>query len=258
MSGLTLSGLRLTGPQGRLLDDVSFRVEAGQVLAIVGASGSGKSLTLRGCLGLAPPGTRIRGGTVQVDEQSTPLDPLPRAAARWLRGPALGWVPQGGGLDPLLTVGRLLARARRQRAGAPSVLSLLEQVGLPASTRRALPHELSGGMRQRAAFAVLLARGSRHWLLDEPTAALDPQSAARVLETARGHAAAGHAVVLVSHDLARLATVADQLLVLHQGRVVEDLPVSRLDSLRSGPGRALLHALSADVDAWERAGEGAP
>jgi peptide/nickel transport system ATP-binding protein len=204
----------------RALADVDVDVARGQVVAVVGASGSGKSSLLGSLVGLCP-----ASGVIVSDRGEARLG---SAAALGLRGDVLALVPQdgAGALDPTRTVGAQIAEAsRRGRHQDRPPTTLLEALGLtPAGTIAAsLPDALSGGMAQRAALAVVLARGSRFVLVDEPTTGLDPVRAVEVMQTLRAVAARGAGVLLVSHDLRLLARHVDEVIVLDRGEVVERL-----------------------------------
>ncbi|HEX6884310.1 MAG TPA: ABC transporter ATP-binding protein [Planctomycetota bacterium] len=223
--------VELATPEGRvpLLDGVSFEVAAGETLALVGESGSGKTLTALTVLGLVPPPLRVSAGRAFFRERN--LLRLPGRELRALRGRELAIVFQDplGALHPLLTVARQLTevlevherlarRAARLRAAAA-----LEEVGLePERVLAAYPHELSGGMRQRVAIAMALLLRPALLFADEPTTALDAHLEVQVLELLRTlQRRHGTAVVLISHDLARVAEFADRVQVLYAGRTQE-------------------------------------
>ncbi len=209
--------------------DVGFEVPAGGSIGVVGESGSGKSLTLRALMGLLPPGVRAERGVVELAGE-----PLPFAgpSARRARRGRLAMVFQDplSGLDPVHTVGAQVAEVPRRVLGASAAASrrraveLLRLVGLPDPERRwqAFPHQLSGGMRQRVLIAMALASEPKVLLCDEPTTALDVTVQAQVLELLDDvRRRLGVAVVFVSHDLAVVRQVCDQLAVMYTGRVVE-------------------------------------
>jgi peptide/nickel transport system ATP-binding protein len=210
-----------------LVDGVSLEVSPGECVAIVGESGAGKSLTASALLGLAP--GRVRAEALAVDG----IDARRFSDAQWrgLRGDRIGLVSQDAlvSLDPLRRIGaevaeplaihtRLSRTARRER-----VQELLESVAMPAPAVRArqYPHELSGGLRQRALIASALAGSPAVLVADEPTTALDATVQARVLALLREIADAGTAVVFISHDFAAVRRVADRVLVMREGRVIE-------------------------------------
>jgi ABC-type glutathione transport system ATPase component len=246
-----LRGLHLRSGDRDLLQDVGWKAEGGELLALVGASGSGKSLSLRACLGLVRARPGVSAGTLEIDgPDGIALHlarPDPAGLAR-VRGPLLGWLPQGGGLDPTRRVGWQLRAAARLARDPADPLDFLREAGLddPAAVAAACPHTLSGGEARRAALAVLLARGSRHLLVDEPTTGLDPVAADRVLDLLRRLARPPRAVICVSHDLAALVGRADRLVVLEGGRVAEAQVGVQPGALRSPAGRRLAEALQAD------------
>lgn len=211
------------------VDGVSFEVRAGECLAIVGESGSGKSITARSLLGLAPPNAHV-----SYDALTLRGEPLPGARSpRWraIRGASIGLVLQDAlvSLDPLRPVGReiddvlrlhtSLTRAQRQHR----VLELLDAVGVPNPALRARQRsgELSGGLRQRALIATALAAGPPLIIADEPTTALDVTVQATVLSLLRSLTDTGTALILITHDLAVVSRVADRVVVMSRGRIVE-------------------------------------
>jgi oligopeptide/dipeptide ABC transporter ATP-binding protein len=237
---LAVRGLAVSVGRGsrRLLavDDVSFEVPEGGSLGIVGESGSGKSLTLRALMALLPPGVQVERGVVELAGQALPLS---GADARKARRRRLGMVFQDplSGLDPVQAVGVQVAEVPRRVLGESGpaswrrAIELLGLVGLPDPERhsRSYPHELSGGMRQRVVIAMALASEPRVLLCDEPTTALDVTVQAQVLELLDNlRHRLGVAVVFVSHDLAVVRQVCDQLAVMYAGRLVETGPASEL------------------------------
>lgn len=226
--GLTVSFESVRGADGAPLPvvrGVDLSIRRGRVLAIVGESGSGKSVTARALVGLA--GT---GSTVAAER----LDILGAEAARhrerdWrkVRGAQIGFVLQDAltSLDPLRTVQAEVSEALRVKRSqrVEAVEELLESVGIPEPgyRRRNYPHQLSGGLRQRALIASALAGQPDVLIADEPTTALDVTVQARILALLRSLADNGRGVLLISHDLAVVSRVADDVLVMHHGEVVE-------------------------------------
>jgi ABC-type glutathione transport system ATPase component len=213
--GLLVEDLRVAG-EVELLHGVSLGVEPGGALGVVGESGSGKSLTLRAVMGLLPRGLRATGGTVRFAGTAAMIfqDPLTF-------------------LDPLMRVGNQVAevsravRGRTRHAARARALELLDTVRLPeaAALARRYPHQLSGGQRQRVLLALALAQEPDLLLCDEPTTALDVTVQREVLELlATLRAERGLSLVFVSHDLAVVAQVCERVVVLREGRVVEEGP----------------------------------
>jgi peptide/nickel transport system ATP-binding protein len=233
--GLTV-GFPRDGVADDVVKDVSFELRAGQCVAIVGESGSGKSVTARTLVGL--PG---RGAVVRADELSFDGDDvLAFGARRWreVRGRRIGVVLQDAlvSLDPLRPVGREIAEALRlhgwgdRRSRRARVVELLATVGVPAPGERARqrPDQLSGGLRQRALIASAIALDPEVVIADEPTTALDVSVQAQVLAELERMKARGVAVILISHDLSVVAHLADHILVMRDGVVVESGPASVL------------------------------
>ncbi|MGQ3070858.1 MAG: dipeptide ABC transporter ATP-binding protein [Ferrovibrionaceae bacterium] len=209
---------------------IDLDVAPGEIVALVGESGSGKSTVARAILGMLADNATIGGGSIRFDGiETTTLD---EAGLRRLRGQAIGWVPQDPmvTLNPLHRVGRhvteplVIHRRAPRRALRARAIELLAKVGLsrPALRARQFPHELSGGMRQRVLIAGALAAGPRLIIADEPTTALDVTVQQRILDDIQALAASSQAAVLIiTHDLAVAADRADRVVVLRDGRVVE-------------------------------------
>ena len=237
---------RLGRPSFRALHEVTVEVLPGQVLGVVGESGSGKSTLGRAALGL------LRPSNGRIEVAGSDLGSASRGELRRLRR-RIGVVPQdpASTLDPLLSVGESVAeplqvhrvasgRGLRQRVG-----ELLESVSLPRRYAERQPHELSGGQRQRVALARALALRPDLLIADEPTSALDVSVQAAVLaEFARLRAELGFACVFISHDLAVVDSVSDQVLVLHDGRAVESGPTA---TVLGNPSHQYTRALLAAV-----------
>lgn len=217
-------------PEGTAVRDVSFSLQAGRCLAIVGGSGSGKSVTSRAIVGLA--GRRAHVHARQLTFAGTDLTALDDRSWRRVRGKEIGFVLQDAlvALDPLRPVGKEIGEALRLHRAVASreelerrVVALLELVGVPeaAVKARQLPHQLSGGQRQRALIAAALALDPRILIADEPTTALDVTVQAQVLGLLEEAKLRGKALLLISHDLAVVSRIADEVLVMHEGKVVE-------------------------------------
>ncbi len=235
---LEVENLRVEIPTRRgtlvAVDDVSFAVEAGEILGVVGESGAGKSLTGAAIIGLLEPPGRIAGGAVRLDGRR--IDNLDEAALRRIRGGSIGAVFQDPltSLNPLYTIGRQLTETIlthkdiRPAAARARAVELLAEVGIPAPERRvdSYPHEFSGGMRQRVVIALALCANPRLVIADEPTTALDVSIQAQILSLlkrlCREH---GTAVILVTHDMGVIAETAHRVAVMYAGRIVEIGPV---------------------------------
>ncbi|WP_422115216.1 dipeptide ABC transporter ATP-binding protein [Brachybacterium sp. UNK5269] len=213
-----------------VVHDVSFTLRAGSCLGIVGESGSGKSVTARALLGLNGERATVRASTLEAGGD---LLSFGEDQFRALRGSRIGYVLQDAlvSLDPLRTVGAEIAEPLRvhglPRAQRPArVLELLAAAGVPEPELRArqLPGELSGGLRQRALIAAALALDPEILIADEPTTALDVTVQAQILALLEHSLAAGRGIILISHDLAVVERMADQVLVMKEGRVVEQGP----------------------------------
>lgn len=210
-------------------------VAAGEVVALVGASGAGKSLLAHAVLGLLPPNA-VERGTVAVD--GVLLDP---AGRRELAGRAATLVPQSVAfLDPLARVGRQVRRAA-QLAGQPdprrATVEALGRRGLGPEVLRRYPHELSGGMARRVLVAMAAMGRPRLILADEPTTGLPPATVATTLAEFRALADAGAAVVLITHELSAALEVADRMVITSAGRTVDAVDPAAF----SGDGSALTH-----------------
>ncbi|MEH0927411.1 ABC transporter ATP-binding protein [Micromonospora sp. CPCC 205558] len=250
-------------PTGRVaaVRGISFTVERGECVAVVGESGSGKSVTARTLLGLAGPSARVRAARLELADRDV-RGHRPRDWRR-VRGRLAGLVSQDAlvSLDPLRTVGAEIGEVlttheivrRRERAGRVS--HLLDEVHLPDPQRRArqYPHQLSGGLRQRALIASAIAGEPVLLIADEPTTALDVTVQAQILRLLAERRAAGVSLLLISHDLAVVAQVADRVLVLRDGRIVEHGPTDRLLRAPAHPyTRQLLAAVPSAISRGRR------
>ncbi|GAA2585741.1 ABC transporter ATP-binding protein [Actinomadura fulvescens] len=237
---------------------VSFRIRPGQVVAIVGESGSGKSVTARSLVGLAGEGAQVSASEFLF--AGTDLRGFQGRRWRALRGRRIGFVLQDalGSLDPLRRVGAEVAEPLREHRIVPAdelgaeVVRLLGEAGIPAaaSRTRQYPHQLSGGLRQRALIASALAARPELLIADEPTTALDATVQRQVLRLLRERAENGTAVLLISHDLGVVAEIADYLYVMKEGRFVEQGPAREVLRSPSHPyTRTLLAAVPAAASA---------
>ena len=221
----------------RAVDGVSFDVEAGQTLAIVGESGCGKSVTAMSILRLVPePPGKIAGS---ITFQGRDLLGLSDAQMRKIRGDDIAMVFQEPmtSLNPVLTVGRQIAETIRlhqgldRKAADKRAVEMLSLVGIPEPARRMreYPHQLSGGMRQRVMIAIALACSPKLLIADEPTTALDVTIQAQILELMQDlKRRVGAAIMMITHDLGVVAEVAEHVIVMYAGRVVEEAPVRQL------------------------------
>ncbi|BBX46802.1 ABC transporter ATP-binding protein [Mycobacterium cookii] len=230
MNSTDLPLLSVTGLDVRFGDDapavrqVDVAVRAGQTVAIVGESGSGKSTTAAAILGLLPPGGRITAGRIMFD--GIDLTTADRRRLRSVRGSGIGYVPQDPmtNLNPVWRVGFQVREALRANNVDRRAVQLLADAEMPDPELRAMqyPHQLSGGMCQRALIAIGLAGRPQLLIADEPTSALDVTVQRQVLDhLQRLTGDLGTAVLLITHDLALAAERAEQLIVMHQGSVVE-------------------------------------
>ncbi|BBK32730.1 peptide/nickel transport system ATP-binding protein [Stella humosa] len=222
----------------RAVQDLSFKVERGQTVALVGESGSGKSTAALSLLRLLPAGSaRIAAGRVLLDGRD--LLALTDRQLRDVRGSQVGMIFQDPmmALNPVYTIGRQVAETLRLHQGLAGpaaearVVELLRRVQVPAPEQRIhqYPHNLSGGMRQRVMMAMALACGPSLLIADEPTTALDVTVQAQVLTLIdRLKAELGMAVLLITHDLAVVWETAQRVIVLYAGRKVEEGPVAEI------------------------------
>lgn len=226
---LKIEGLEVRfGGRAPAVSGVDLSVMPGQTVAVVGESGSGKSTTAAAVLGLLPPGGRITAGRIIFDGQD--ITSADRRTLRSLRGRRIGYVPQDPmtNLNPVWKVGFQIAEALRAntdgRQARRRAVELLAQAGMPDPARQAAkyPHQLSGGMCQRALIAIGLAGHPQLLIADEPTSALDVTVQRQVLDhLQRLTDELGTALLLITHDLALAAERAERVVVIHRGAVVE-------------------------------------
>ena len=218
-----------------VIDDLSFDVQAGEILGVVGESGAGKSLTGMAILGLLDPPLAQSGGRIVFDGGR--IDTLPPGEFDALRGKAIAAVFQDSmtSLDPIMTIGRqltetIIAHHRLGRRKAEDrAAQLLAEVGIPGPRERlsSYPHQLSGGMRQRVVLALAFACEPRLIIADEPTTALDVSLQAQIVALLKRMASErGTAVMFVTHDMGLIAETADRIAVLYAGRLAEIGPTS--------------------------------
>jgi oligopeptide/dipeptide ABC transporter ATP-binding protein len=222
----------------RAVDGVDLSLERGRTLGIVGESGSGKSVTALSIMGLVPqPPGRIASGEVLLEGED--LLKAPAQRLRDLRGAQLSMIFQEPmtSLNPAFQVGEQIAEALlrhkhiSRKDAEQSAVEMLRRVRIPSPEARAgeYPHQLSGGMRQRVMIAMALACNPKLLIADEPTTALDVTIQAQILELMRAlRAELGTAIILITHDLGVIAELADDVIVMYAGRVVERCSVPRL------------------------------
>jgi peptide/nickel transport system ATP-binding protein len=234
VEGLTTQ-IRVGGTWYDAVREVSFSVSGGETLALVGESGCGKSLTALSVMGLlAPKVGRVASGSITVD--GTDMRAASESQREAMRGDRLAMIFQEPmtSLNPVLTIGFQIAEALRRHRGLSKAaarekaITLLERVRVPSAAERidAYPHQFSGGMRQRVMIAMALACSPRVLIADEPTTALDVTIQAQVLALlADIQRREGLAVLLITHNLGVVASVADRVMVMYGGDVVESAPV---------------------------------
>jgi peptide/nickel transport system ATP-binding protein len=238
----------------KAVNDVSFAVRRAETLAIVGESGCGKTMTALSLLRLVPdPPGRIVGGAVRLDGRD--LVPLDEAAMRDIRGNEISMIFQEPmtSLNPVMTIGAQISEAIRlhqdmsKAAALDKTIEMLRVVRIPAPAQRAkeYPHQLSGGMRQRAMIAMALACNPRVLIADEPTTALDVTIQAQILDLILDlQRKLGTAVILITHDLAVVAETAHRVIVMYAGSKVEEAEV---EELFGAPLHPYTHGLLASI-----------
>lgn len=236
----------------RALNSVSFSVERGEIVGLIGETGAGKSLTAQSVLGLLRPPARIVGGTATF--QGRDLLALPPDELNGLRGADVALVVQNPrtSLDPLCRIGDQLVRIQRahrsvtKREARENAVKMLAAVGIPEPERRmrAWPHELSGGMAQRVLIALALVNEPALLIADEPTTGLDVTVQAQILDLLRGLVIGrGMGAVIITHDLGVVAHYCDRMAVMFAGSIVERGTVEDVFAAPSHPyTRALLSA----------------
>ncbi len=237
----------------RAVDGLSFAIDRGEVLGLVGESGCGKSVTSLSIMRLVPPPGAIVGGHIRLDGDDL-LDKDAEAMRR-VRGARIGMVFQEPmtSLNPVFTIGDQIAAAVLAHAGGSRraawerAVEMLDHVQVPSPRERArdYPHQLSGGLRQRAMIALALAPGPQLLIADEPTTALDVTIQAQILDLLRRlQAERGMAVLLITHDLGVVAELCHRVAIIYAGRIVEMAPVASIFSEPLHPyTRGLLRCL---------------
>ena len=230
--------IRMSGAETNLVDGLSFDVARGETVCIVGESGCGKSLTALALMGLLQtPPLHLTGGSARLEGED--LFELSEANRRQIRGGRMAMIFQEPmtSLNPALRIGEQIAESVRRHQGASHeaakarALDMLERVRIPAAEKRLneYPHQLSGGMRQRAMIAMALANDPSVLIADEPTTALDVTIQAQILDLMRSlQEETGTALILITHDLGVVAEMADKVVVMYAGRVVETGPADQV------------------------------
>ena len=240
----------------RAVDGISFHVGEGEAVGIVGESGSGKSMTALSVVGLVPPPGRIVGGSIDFSGRN--LLTLDRRAMQAVRATDVAMIFQDPGsyLNPVMTIGEQIAEAiGKRRSKDPktreSVLAALRDVQIPEPARVAnsYPHELSGGMQQRAMIAAALIRRPRLIVADEPTTALDATVQHQILELlAELRTRIKASLIMISHDLAVVRNVCDRVYVMYAGQIVERGPAAKIfDNPQHPYAQALVDSI---LDPW--------
>ncbi|MBD1587537.1 ABC transporter ATP-binding protein [Pseudomonas typographi] len=229
--------VRFNGAPANVVDGVSFSVQAGKTLAIVGESGCGKSVTSMALMGLLPATATVTASASRLLDE--PLLGMPAERLLDVRGNRMAMIFQEPmtSLNPVFTIGEQIAESvmRHQglarKAAMQRALQMLEHVRVPDARQRldAYPHELSGGMRQRVMIAMALANDPKLIIADEPTTALDVTIQAQILALVSAlQAQTGTSMILITHDLRVVAEVADEVMVMYAGQVVESGSVKTL------------------------------
>lgn len=247
-----------------IVPDLSFSISQGERLAVVGESGSGKTVTGLAMLGLLPPRHAVLTGEILLEGRN--LVGLPERELRKLRGRQIGMVFQEpmSALDPVFTVGQQITEGIRQhfnisrQAARERAVEMLDKVGIPAARKRLdeYPHQLSGGMRQRAMLAVALACEPRLLIADEPTTALDVTIQAQILDLmGKLGEETNTAILFISHDLGAVSEVCSRMLTMYAGQVVED---AMIDSVLHRPRHPYTSGLLRSLPRFGRKGEPLP
>lgn len=229
------------------IKDLSLQVRRGEVTALAGASGSGKSLLAHAVLGILPYNAVCSGSMEYQGELLT------EKKLKNLRGKKIVLIPQGvSGLDPLMKVGAQIRGGRKDRPSADRCRWLLERYGLPTETEELYPFELSGGMARRVLIAAAMMEEPELVIADEPTPGLDLQTARRVMGHFREMADQGTGVLLITHDLELAMETADRVLIFSEGSVIEELqmeaePESGTRKLKGVPQNAYTKRLLSSV-----------
>lgn len=257
---LSVQGLTLEFPAGPAVQDLSLTVYPGELVALVGESGCGKTQTALAVLGLQPETARVTSGTVLFRGNS--LLHLTEEQKNELRGKELSMIFQEPmtALNPVMKVGRQIAEAAivhgcPKKEAKARALAMMEQVGLPDVGRlyEEYPHRLSGGMRQRATIAMALLNRPALLIADEPTTALDVTTQAQILGLIKKlNQELGTAVLLISHDLGVIRQLCSRVSIMYAGRIVESGPVG---AVLAHPAHPYTKGLLSSIPSMEKRGE---
>ncbi|HTR87821.1 MAG TPA: ABC transporter ATP-binding protein [Reyranella sp.] len=255
---LSIKDLRISFPTATVVEGVGFDVMPGEIVGVVGESGSGKSMTARSVLRLLPKTARLQGSIRFRGEEVLAMSP---AQIRAMRGALVSMVFQDPmtSFNPVLRIGDQIAEAvtlhgkTNARTLRARVADLLASVGIANASQRAraYPHEFSGGMRQRALTAMAVANGPALLIADEPTTALDVTVQDQILQLMRTlNERSGTAILLITHNIAVVASLCRRLIVMYAGRVVEDGPT---DEVLTAPRHPYTWSLLQSVPRLDRA-----
>ena len=246
---LRVEDLKVSIGGNPVVDGVSFEVNEGEILSVVGESGCGKSMTAFSVMGLLPKAAKLAGGRILFGD--TDLAAISEKQRRHLRGDDLAMIFQEpvASLNPLMPIGQQIAESlivhgkTKGRDPRRAAIAMLEEVGIPEPEIRSrqYPFELSGGMCQRAMIAMALICRPRLLIADEPTTALDVTIQAQILELMkRLRDETGTAILLITHDMGVVADMADRVAVMYAGRVIETAPVDAIFARQEHPYTRLL------------------
>ena len=261
ISDLTIEFARRAGVS-RVVDNVTLEVWPGEIVGVIGESGSGKTLTALSTLRMLPKRARVMGGKIRLGEASI-LD-LSEREMRDLRGSRMALIPQDAmqSLNPTLRIGRQvgepleLHKGASLRAAAAAAVRLLTSVHIrdPEGRARAFPHQFSGGMQQRAMIAMGLALEPELLIADEPTTALDVTVQARVLNLLREiRDTSGTSILFITHDLGVVAELCDWVYVMRHGKIVEAGSIEQIFTAPKEDYTRMLLAATPSIDAPRRA-----
>ena len=234
--------------------DLNLSVRSGEITAVVGASGSGKSLLAHAVMGIMPYNCSVTGELLYEGS------PLNEDRLKTLRGSKIAFVPQGVSyLDPLMRVGDQIRKGQKKKESREKSLELLKRYGLGEETERLYPFEISGGMARRVMIASALMEQPELVIADEPTPGLDRKTALRVMGHFREISQMGAGVFVITHDLKLALETADRILIFHEGMVVEEVAPEEFRSgtnLKHSYTKALYEAMPEHgFRVWSREGE---